>query len=355
MKNQKANSLFHHHSSTAASAKKTSGLVLLTALLLVGGGILNAQATKSYAQLKAEHPGWIQAPGRLMHPDCVHVVPSGAQIEVGSDSKPSVDVKMNGELFAHYDPCPEQSIDTRHLGSQGGQSPNPSGYGDGWIEASQWELSLGSSDNIDLLQGFWHVPNPPAESGALVYLFNGISPTGAQWILQPVVQWGDNGSFGGDYYSVASWFVGPGNFAVVSTPQAANPSDYIFGDVQQTGVSGVGGQQTLTYFVDGYNETSGQPTPLYVTTPAGLHWVWAYAGVLEAYNVTSCSQFPGSGLNHFSQTNVAHGYPRVKYLTPEGFYGAQYDYFGSGGPQCHFSVSVSGNGSKSGSTSLLKY
>ena len=58
------------------------------AFLFAASGILSAQATKSYSQLKAEHPGWMQIPGRLIRPDCVHQIPSGAQLEFGSDGNP---------------------------------------------------------------------------------------------------------------------------------------------------------------------------------------------------------------------------------------------------------------------------
>lgn len=314
--------------------------------LFAAGSMVSAQVTKSYEQVKAEHPGFIQIPGKLIRQDCVHEVPSGALIDIGSDGNPTGDVKMNGKLIAHYDSCPEQSIDTRHFGSQGGQSPNPSGYGDGWVEASQWELSLGASDNIDELYGFWHVPQPPADAGALVFWFNGIEPSGENWIMQPVLQWGDNGSFGGNYYTFASWLVGPEGtgLAWYSSPNNVNPGDYLFGAQAQNGVSG----NTLSYFVNSDDTTTNQNSILNFTS-TGIHWVWAFAGVLEAYNVTSCSQYPPNDVSHFYQTAIAHGYPAYDFYKTQKFYGAEYDYFGSGGPQCNFSVSISGT------TSTLNY
>lgn len=93
------------------------------AALFAASGILFAQTPKSYSQLNAEHPGWMQIPGRLIRPDCVHEVPSGAQIELGRDNKPTGDVIMNGQVIAHYDSCPEESVETRHIGSQGEQDP----------------------------------------------------------------------------------------------------------------------------------------------------------------------------------------------------------------------------------------
>jgi len=340
MKNQSKTDSINHRVLAGAAA-----------FLLLTGGMLCAQTAKSYSQLKAEHPGFIQIPGRLIRPDCVHEVPSGAQIEFGSDGNPTGDVTMNSKVIAHYDSCPEESIDTRHLGSQGGQSPNPSGYGDGWVEASQWELLLGDSDNIAQLYNYWYVPAPPAESGALVFMFNGIEPSGSSWIMQPVLQWGNNGNFGGDYYTFASWLVGPESSGVAwySTPNVVSPGDYLFGNSAQDGVTG----STLYYYIAAADLTVHEQSVLNFTS-TGYHWVWAFAGVLEAYYVTSCSQYPsplggGPEETHFRQTVVGHNYPNTEYYNTQRFYGQQYDYFGSGGPQCGFSVSVSGT------TSLLTY
>ncbi|MGB9197529.1 MAG: hypothetical protein WCB53_11460 [Terriglobales bacterium] len=310
------------------------------AALFAASGILFAQTPKSYSQLNAEHPGWMQIPGRLIRPDCVHEVPSGAQIELDRDNKPTGDVIMNGQVIAHYDSCPEESVETRHIGSQGEQDP---GTGNGWVEASQWELSLGASDNIDDLYGYWHVPSPPAESGALIYLFNGLEPSSENSIMQPVLQYGDNGAFGGEYYSFASWLVGPkgSGIAFYSTPYVVSTNDYLLGISQQNGVT----DNTLSYFVNSHDTNTGQSSVLNITTQ-GLHWVWAFAGVLEAYNVTSCSQFPPNDVSHFYKTGIAHGYPAFEFKKTQDFYGAEYSY---GGPSCKFSVSVSGT------TSALNY
>jgi len=161
--------------------------------LFAASGILSAQTGKSYSQLKAEHPNWVQIPGKLMSPDCVHQVPNGARVEFGDNGEPNGDVTMNGQVIAHYDPCPEAGIDTRHLG----HSKQEPGAGSGWVETSQWELSLGSSDNIDYMFGYWYVPSAPKDNGALIYLWNGIEPTGGNWVLQPVLQYGPGSKNGG--------------------------------------------------------------------------------------------------------------------------------------------------------------
>ena len=76
----------------------------MAAFLFVASGVASAQAGKTYNQLKAEHPGWVQVPGALTSPDCVHQIPSGATVDE-SDGPTAGDVTLNGKLIAHYDTC----------------------------------------------------------------------------------------------------------------------------------------------------------------------------------------------------------------------------------------------------------
>jgi hypothetical protein len=299
----------------------------MATFLFVTSGIASAQAGKTYSQLKAEHPGWVQAPGALVRPDCVHQLPKGATVSDGDQT--GTDVTLSGQLIAHYDHCPEAPISTRHVV----QDP---GTGNGWVEASQWGLSLKSGDNIDLIDGYWYVPSVPETYGALIFLFNGTEPAGGGWIMQPVLQYGDNGAFGGDYWVLASWVVHNDQEYFVSSPVGVNPGDEIAGYTYQTSVSG----DTLGYLIDASDQSTGQNTTLSLTA-TGYQWTAAYAGVLEAYNVTSCSEFPGDkgGIEMFFDTAVAHGYPKLDYIKPEKFYGAKYSY---GGPSCNFNVEADG-------------
>src|SRR5580693_5155063 len=71
------------------------------------------QADATAVSLKA-HPGWVQVPGALIRPDCVHEVPLGAKIGANGD------ITLAGSVVAHYDACPEPAIITR---PQGGVTP----------------------------------------------------------------------------------------------------------------------------------------------------------------------------------------------------------------------------------------
>src|SRR5579871_100695 len=152
----------------------------ITLFLFVASGMLSAQQNQTYSQARLDHPDWVQVPGELIRPDCVHEIPSGATVEVGNDGQISGDVTLDGVLVAHYEDCPEAPIITRPLGESNGLEHDP-GTGNGWVEASNWLVSLGSGDNLDEIAGDWNVPSDPKVNGALIYLFNGMEPSTFKW------------------------------------------------------------------------------------------------------------------------------------------------------------------------------
>ncbi len=301
-------------------------------MLLISSGMLTAQETSNLSQAALDHPTWVQIPGELIRPECVHEIPNGANVEFGKNGEPSGDVTLNGKLIAHYDACSENAVSTRHAESNQpakGKAPTING----WVEASQWDVSLSSSDNIDLMDGYWYVPSNPSVNGGLVYLFNGIEPSTENWILQPVLQYGVGYAGGGNYWTIASWLVGP-NYVFHSGLVTVNPNNLIFGYTEITSTSG----SNLNWKVQAYDENTGAYSWITASTN-GLHWTWAFSGVLEAYNIGSCSQLPSSDYAYFYDSYVYHGFPAYNYITPQGWYGAVY---GTGGLSCGFSV-YSGN------------
>ena len=311
------------------------GLTLtMTAILLCGlaVSVLStysiAQAQTNKSQATVDHPGWVQVPGQLIRPDCVHEVPNGARVEVGGDGQITGDVILDGALIAHYEACPEDAIVTRPRARTEGLR-NPPGADNGWVEADQWNVPLSSSDDIDYMAGSWTVPSYPSANGALIYLFNGIEPSSASWMLQPVLQYGVSPAGGGNYWAIASWLVSS-NQAFHSPLATVYPGNSISGFTEMTAISG----STKYWEVEAKDTTTGSYSYLSADVP-GQHWTWAYAGVLEAYNITSCSQFPSNGRAVFKGSVIDHGFPVYRPISPQGWYGAIYSY---GGPSCHFAV-----------------
>jgi hypothetical protein len=275
--------------------------------------------------LKKAHPTWVQVPGQLIRPDCVHELPKGAHVEIVGD-KITGDVTMGGRVIAHYDACPEPGISTR--GIKNLASAMAPTTGNGWVEDVQNDMPLGSGDDIDWLSGTWTVPPAPAASGGLIYLFNGISPTAENWILQPVLQYGSNGYFGGNYWVIACWMVGPNNYAFYSPAEQVNPGDTIYGATYVTSES----SGKLNWEVWAQDDTTGAYS--WITAwSSGLQWTWGYSAVLEAYSISSCSQFPDSDPNVFNNNAAYQGYPNYD-PAPGSFSGWVNPYWT--GPECGF-------------------
>lgn len=340
MKTTSKNTKSSSHSAQPSNTSKLSRIGLsLTMAACLCGLVVSGLSTYSTAQEEVnpsqatiDHPGWVQIPGALIRPDCVHGIPSGATVEASSDGRITGDVTLNGAFIAHYDACPEKAIVTRPR-KRTQSLPNPPGTGNGWVEDSQWDIPLGPGDNIDYMGNTWTVPSYPSSGGALIYLFNGIEPASGDWILQPVLQFGVSPAGGGNYWAIASWLVGANGYYFYSPLEPVNPGDVIFGS---TGLNGVSGN-TLKWKVGVKDETTGAYSWIsaYIS---GEQWTWAYAGALEAYNVSSCSQFPASGKVTFKNSVVDHGFPYFNKVSGNGWVGAIYSY---GGPRCHFAVIAS--------------
>jgi hypothetical protein len=178
------------------------GLSLIMTALLCGltvsglSSYSDAQTQTTASGAGVDHPGWVQSPGQLIRPDCVHEIPKGAMVELTSDGQISGDVTLNGVLIAHYDLCSENAVITRPRGRIENLT-NPPGTGNGWVEASALNVALSPSDDIDFMAGNWAVPSYPYVNGALIYLFNGIEPASGNWILQPALQYGAGAAGGG--------------------------------------------------------------------------------------------------------------------------------------------------------------
>jgi hypothetical protein len=322
-----------HNSQTSKSAQYGPTLAraaaTLASFLIAGLLSSSAHAQADAAQVTLNHPGWVQVPGELIRPDCVHELPKGANVEI-KDGQITGDVTLNGQFLTHYDPCPEEAISTRHEGPSEELASTPSS-GNGWVEASLWNTALKSGDNIDFMSGNLTVPSKPSKNGALIYLFNGVETSGENWIVQPTLQYGNNGSFGGNYWTIASWMVGP-NYVFNSPGETVYAGDslYLYSEIY----SESGGLQY--WRVEATDNTTGAYS--YITdTSSGLQWTWAISGALEGYTITSCSDFPANGKAVFTGSTVDHGFPSYNKITPTGWFGTIYSY---GGPSCGFKVTA---------------
>jgi hypothetical protein len=334
--NNLLNSDYSTQSSPVSKLSRIAFRLTLTAAFLGGLAVsglsssANAQAQSTSAAV-LEHPTWAQLPGALMRPDCVHEIPKGAKVEIATDGSLTGDVTLNGELVAHYDSCSEQAVITRQSAAAQSAVQSAATTGSGWVEDDQYNASLTSSDNIDFVGGNFTVPSYPSErnGGQVIYLSNGIDPASHKWFLEAALQYGYNGAFGGNYYTISTWLIGT-KAVYYTTPELVLPGDSLTGYTQMTSKSG----STTSWEVVIQDNYSGAYS-IGSYWVSGQHWTWAYAGILQAYNIDACAEFPASGREVFNNSVIAHGFPSFEEISYPNWKGSGGDY---DGPYCHFAV-----------------
>ncbi len=164
----------------------------------------------------------------------------------------------------------------------------------GWVEDAKYEnCQWWGCQSTNDFSGTLVVPSAPSQViGQTIFLFIGMENEWENDIIQPVLQWGTSCAGGGNYWTIASWYVwGSGCSSASWSPlEYVSPGDSIYMTISATGV--------YQYKIEAQDTTSGAYS--WLTTPA-LAGVMYYAFVtLEAYGVTGCSQYPSSGQATFS-------------------------------------------------------
>jgi hypothetical protein len=205
--------------------------------------------------------GMIHTPAGDRAPSCVYELPSGSRIVTDQ----TITFPKNVGGTATVPKC---------------VSPASPPSANGWV----MQAGDNSGNNSFVLEtGYFIVPPAPTvNQGQVIYFFNGIQVPGV--ILQPVLMWG----YDGPYWEVASWRCGAGSSnCYFSTPTKPAVGDVISGSTSYNATSG-------DWTIIGADITNGQNSTLVVTgNAAGGTEGEAWGGVLEAYDVTTCSGYPG--------------------------------------------------------------
>jgi hypothetical protein len=144
------------------------------------------------------------------------------------------------------------------------------------------------------LRANWLVPPAPtSHDGQTIFFFPGLEDDDSNdtTILQPVLGWNATPAYK-NVWSLASW-----NCCVDGTVQHSPfiptaTGDNIFGDTFIA--CKPGSKQCGEYSVNTVDSTTGASTELKDTSSFGLTFNWAFAGALEVYNVSKCSDYPSN-------------------------------------------------------------
>jgi hypothetical protein len=277
----------------------------------------------SFLDAVAPREELVATPSGLYHRSCVNEIPSGAF----QDLDGTITLK-NGERFTKKDCLFPGRRTTDGLKLQP-KSPISFGFqlptNTGWMAYAFDNLTGGNA--YGELSADWEVPDDPvgSYSGSVgpYYAFPGIQSS--TYILQPVLQYGNNGHFGGSYWRLASWSCDSGTDCNYSTPISASEGDEILGSIAASACE----NDVCTWTIVSRNVTTQtQTTRIFVDT---WNYYWATGGAVEVYDITTCSQYPEDGV-YFTDISMEDKYGSP--VTPSWTHYIRSD----PDPDCYFDV-----------------
>lgn len=166
--------------------------------------------------------------------------------------------------------------------------------GSGWITWAAWINDTGAP--ITSFRATWPVPYPPkTQKWQILYLFNGIETYPAKnGILQPVLQWGSTAAGGGEFWSVASWYVWSWTQWYCTNAIPVNVDDALIGAMTLEGQTG----STFSYNCE-FQGIEG--TDLHVQNIDELRDCRI---ALEAYYIQQCSDYPDQDITPFRGIDI---------------------------------------------------
>src|SRR5215203_5295839 len=171
--------------------------------------------------------------------------------------------------------------------------------GRGWIAFAHWTNE--DSERVSSFRSTWTVPPEPAtRSGQTIFLFLAMQDTIPMTLL-PALQWGSSAAGGGEYWSVASWYIG-GTTGAVFHGELVPVS---VGD-ELTGVIRLAGRQRAHCdYRSGFEEFPEADLPVFHVRDLSRCGV-----VMAAYGIKQCSDYPDANAMGFRNIEVMTGFRR---------------------------------------------
>lgn len=304
---------------------------LFFAALIVGAPFTGArgQQTSSLNVTPAAGPnrpanvpdGYVVTPFGYFHASCVQGLAKGERMLTDGRIQ-----RADGAIKAKVAAC-----NSPHY-LRSGVAANASATGatpeiDGWVEDAN--ATTGSvTQSYGALIATWTVPSQPtADDGQVLYFFPGLEDiNGVQSILQPVLGW-----YRGQW-TLASWNCCLDGIVTHSPAVAVAPGDQVYGSMTNSCTPGA--LSCAAWNVLSVDLSTGESTTLEGTPSNGQTFNWAFGGVLEAYYVNRCEDYPPDHRLAFEQVILfdqnLKPVPKVKWT----------DSVGSATPQCHYNLAA---------------
>ena len=253
---------------------------------------------------------YVITPFGYFHPSCVMHLGNGDEVRKDENS-----VRHSNGTYDRIPSCGYARYEANGEAVIGDEQGLKKPTIDGWVEAAATK----SSTSFGYLDAYWTVPPAPSKNdGQIVFLFPGMEDTkdfpvvkGSNVsIIQPVLGWNR------DYpsaWSIASWNCCVTGTVFEAPPARANSGDTIRGYMFDTCSPGT--LSCPTWDIVTWDLTSGKFSELLNTSSFGQTFNWAFAGVLEAYNIVQCGDYPSNGSISFYNLGL-YDYRGIKVASP---------------------------------------
>jgi hypothetical protein len=278
---------------------RVASLLVVSSISALGcGGAPESSAEQSASALSsgaqpmskahATYPDYVLTPnGVFAHKDCVHGIDPGDVVnDIGNIQKRDGTVQVVAT-------CGQPEI-AAHASAQKAYPALQPAADNGWTEAAVWN----APGAVGQFESEFHVPAAPSNyDGQLIYIFPGLQGGGA--ILQTVIQYGNNGSWGGEYWSMNTWAGGGGEYGgnyYFGNAVSVNTGDEIHNNEQGfPNNCNANGCMWEVLGVDGQTGATSQ-----YDTYINISWTQVLGLVIEVYGVDTCADYPATYDNGYN-------------------------------------------------------
>jgi hypothetical protein len=247
----------------------------------------------------------VVTPGGYRPSDMVHKMGADLRLRILTGRLQGVDA--SDEAIADYGSVPRDGanpaltpgyalppgVDT----PEGSEPVTP--LGRGWIAFAHWTNE--DSERVSAFRSTWTVPPEPAtRSGQTIFLFLAMQDTIPMTLL-PALQWGPSAAGGGEYWSVASWYVGGTTGAVFHGELVpVNVGDELTG-----AISLVGRQRAHCDYQCGFEGLPEANLPVFKVRDLSR-----CGEILAAYGIKQCTDYPEANAMGFRNIELMTGFRR---------------------------------------------
>jgi hypothetical protein len=240
---------------------------------------------------------YVRVPHGAVHKSCFHELVDGDVVQPDGSIK-SVDGSLTSVGGACAFTFQKSNAATSDAVAGGGVQPPTD---NGWTESANWTSPVA----IKRFSAQFHVPAAPrVYTNQLIYMFPALEDVAGTSIVQPVLQYGNNGAWGGNYWTIASWLGGGawGGHYYYSAARRVSTGEVISGLMYDTGNCHPAGCEWAVAMHDSSNTRN-----ITISGLADLSWRWVFAGAIEVYNVNSCAKYPATYDNFYNFAITDYG------------------------------------------------